>query len=269
MKTLIVCVLLVLVATTAALAVPAYPNVNLIMRGNVAVAAPTLSNAWSANPAALAPTGLVANSNEAAGNWKHEVSGAVKLSGDGTFWGVGWGSKQYNSKWGVGAGYTDMGNATTFGAGVGYAFKDLGAGLNVANYDPKVGDSGVTFDLGIGGPIHLEDAKLNYGVVVRDVLDKFDTSVDAGAWATLKDGFGVGADWVSISKGDVLRVGATYAVPKYPVLVGVGLDDGNFTAGASYDFGKQESGSLSAGLAYAQGDFDNMWVVGATYSFGD
>lgn len=286
MKTVAVVLMVIVLATAACADRPLGMNVREIMQGNVSVANPTLSTAWANNAAALAPS--PAAMNEMAAGWKAEASTAVELSGSNDLFTINFGGAPVGQKWGVGVGYYDGDQISAFGGGFGYNFDPVAVGVGVYNLDHDdyyvasaqdddydMSESALVFDIGARAtlPLGAENGlKLMVGAVARDVSDEFDTTFDAGVYARVTPEAGVGVDWASIGDDDVIRVGGTYDVNagKIPLTLGLGYDDGNFTAGVCAGVMKTDTGALEVGLAWRDFDHDDdQWVLGATYAFGN
>lgn len=264
MKHIIVATLLVLAIASIASA-----DITTIIRGDVMVAAPTASTAWYGNPGALAPA---ASMDESAEGWQNEISGVFEVSGDTDLLAVNWGGHPNGKNWGVGAGYVDQYDVSTFGGGFGMNFKQFGVGVSLSNVDYD-DDNELLVDLGVRGKLPLMEESgvdLSYGVVARDLFDNIDSDFDLGVYARFAEKFGAGLDWASVSDEDILRIGGTYDLDtfKFPMTLGVGLNDGNLQFGATADVMKTDVGALRVGLAYVDTDDDNSVMLGATYTFG-
>jgi hypothetical protein len=283
---LIVCCLVLLVATTAVWAVrPDTGMVDARMQGSVQIADPDLAQSWFSNPAALARTdGLVAVSQvPVLGKVANEVGGGFETTGTQDNKCLTWGSQVTDnpSGLGFGGGLVQAHDGRMLGAGFGVNVPGnypLAVGLSVASRRDEAYDSGArtTIDAGVRGAVPeeiIKNVEILYGAVVRDATDQFGMSWDAGLTLRYKNRFTLGADLVDVFEqvDQEWRWGATYTTPgKGAMTLGAGRNDNDWAAGVELMLPKGLLGSKVAGKIGAawEDHTDNSWLIGGRAIFG-
>jgi len=249
------------------------------MRGNTVVAAPSLSTAWVYNPAVLASLAGLDDQGAGLMGWRHAASADLEVSGDTDLFALNWGGSQVRKDFGLGAGYWDFMDGSIFGAGIGKAWKKgMAWGVSWQNMDPDgAGSSENVFSAGLtghwGGNEYTQMAPVRYGLVVRDITDEMQTTIDVGASVQLPGGILLAADLADLTDeiDSALRIGASMRFGlSNEWQAGIGLDDGDLTVGAMYNStAGWAGGSWRFGGAFQDlDDADDSLIVGAFATWG-
>lgn len=241
-------------------------TIDVAMRGNTLVADPGIPGAWAYNPAALASlAGLKSDAPE--GKWRHEATATVEAKGDADLFAINWGGVETGKDFGLGAGYVKAWDAKVYGAGFGKTWGAKSLSWGVSWQHAKVDAAGTAGDQNlitagiIGelpnlnlGAIH----NVRWGAVLRDATDQWGRTWDLGM------AFDAPSQWhVCLDLADItnevdrrLRIGATRPLGAGSEwTIGVGLDDGDATAGVIYNPAKYwKGGSWRFGAAWQNVD---------------
>jgi hypothetical protein len=262
-------------------------TVDVAMRGNTMVADPGIPGAWAYNPAALASlAGLKSDAPE--GKWRHEATVTLEARGDADLFAINWGGVETGKDFGMGAGYLKAWDAKVYGVGFGktWGAKGLQWGMSWqhvrADFAGSSGSSGRTEDQNIitGGIMgELPSLSLGaihnvrWGAVLRDATDQLARTWDLGL------AFDAPAKWhVCIDFADLtdevdrrFRIGATRPLGTGSEwTIGLGVDDGDATAGVLYNPAKYwQGGSWRFGAAWQHVDHgDDEILLGAYGNWG-
>lgn len=233
--------------------------------GNSVVAVADDSAAWLQNPAGLPYVQARPDSGRA---WPLRLSGTTDAGLEVDTVGLNVSSRDRSMEQGWGAGYWHLGSydlgpylslsIERFGAGYGLALgREWSVGLAVADVDMQwdmhppmmpgqtpeaiAAYSGhrVIADLGLMYRGVGEEGTTRFGLVVRDVADQMQVTLDVGASFLSNDGLLIAAELRDLTDAvDVAaNIGAEWRVPGLPELaLNAGLADGDVTYGGSYDF---------------------------------
>ncbi|MFW5866772.1 MAG: hypothetical protein ACOCX2_03080 [Armatimonadota bacterium] len=168
---------------------------------------------------------------------------------------------------GWGATYSHLENdADTDNLALGYGQRigeGLTAGLAVAHMSN--GDDATSFNL---GGIYRREIALNawrFGLLARDLADEYGGPfVDLGAAVELPVGVDVAATLFDVTDevDSRLAIGAEWDVPMTEFIVRAGNNDGDFSAGAAYQWSNFE-----LGVAWMDRANDDWFTAGVTGSF--
>ncbi|MFO8079516.1 MAG: hypothetical protein R6V07_04330 [Armatimonadota bacterium] len=259
--------ILAAIVVVAIMAVPAFaqtPRMNATGGGFTAVSIDETASLF--NPAGL-PNLRTFGTNLSP--WPSRASANLLIDGPGDldqFSAFYAGRAADNSKgWGAAYSHTDNGaDIDQISLGYGQEFGDnftAGASLfHVSN-----GDDNTSFDL---GGMYQRDIALNtwrFGLWVEDVVDEYGGPFfHAGAAVELPAGVDIAATFFDVSDevDSKLGIGAEWAVPMTDFIVRGGNIDGDFTAGAAYQWSNFEFG-----VSWMDTDPDDMITAGVTGCF--
>ncbi|GEM_PF-6896365 len=265
--------LLVLVLAMA-VSVAGAQDIESMMAGRAQIGAGQLSEAWLQNPAFL---GLGAWNDGADSFWNHSIVAAVEIDGDTDLRALSWGGNPAGKPYGVGAGMVDVEGMDAFGAGIGWGSSTgrIAAGLNFQSIDTGNSDDLSVLDFAVSGrassALGLDGAI--WGIVVRDITDEMTTTLDLGlGFEAAQWKFALDLEDVSDEVDTILQVGASRFFGREDNWqAGVGLDDGDLTAGLVYHASTSDAKlDWKIGLAYIDGGDgeDDALVLGGGTTWG-
>lgn len=252
-------------------------NVNLAMAGNTGIARAVDEASWAVNPAGL--SFLDGALDElAADAWQKICGGAIDIDGDLDLTTFNLAAKQFGRPYGIGLGYIDVFDTDIYGVGFGRKIGrgDIGWGINYMRAEPEFGTGSNVISGALYGQWDYDKdpvtSVLRYGAVVRDVTEEwfphrtYDVGLATNYW---------GIDWgvdlwdLSDELDRTFRVGATKTFTNSlgDWTIGAGLDEGDPTAGLSYQW-VDTNQSIKAGIAWQENDAagaDDGMIFGVSY----
>lgn len=265
---LLVLVLMMVVSVAGA------QDIESMMAGRAQIGAGLISEAWLQNPAFL---GLNAGSGDPDGIWYHGVVAAIELDGEADLRTLSWGGHPAGKPYGAGAGIIDVEGMDAWGAGIGWGSPTgrIAAGLNFQSVDAGNSDDLSVLDFAASGRMS-EDLGLDsgiWGIVVRDITDEMTTTLDLGVGFDVSQ-WRIAADLEDVSDEEetILQVGASRFFGREDNWqAGVGLDDGDLTAGLVYHGTTRDNEmDWKLGFAYIDGGDgeDDALVLGGGTTWG-
>ena len=219
-----------------------------------------IADADGNDAAALNPAGLALPWAFSNNKFVNQFGYMTDIDGDVDIDAYTYRGQKAGNDWGIGAFYVDQQYADVQGVGFGKSMTNNAFGATVYQYDPSIGDETTFLDLGLSGGWAADRPwNLQYGFVIRDFSDQWDRRFDAGLAMDWPCGCECFVDVTDL--GDVwdrrFRIGGTYGLGALDI--SAGLNEGNPTAGLTYDGGIWSAG---IGWADAENSGDDDVIVG-------